>query len=55
VWFFNTFGARLFTILVAPGLVPAAMTIATLVGVLAAAAPARRAARLDPVEAIRYV
>jgi lipoprotein-releasing system permease protein len=52
---FNTFGAALFVIPVAPLLIPAAMGIATLAGVLAAAAPARRAARLDPVEAIRYV
>jgi lipoprotein-releasing system permease protein len=55
VWFFNTFGAALFTIPVQPGLIPVAMTIATLAGVLAAAAPASRAAHLDPVEAIRYV
>ncbi len=55
VWFFNEFGAALFTIAIGPGLIPAAMTIATLVGLLAAAVPARRAARLDPVVAIRYV
>jgi lipoprotein-releasing system permease protein len=55
VWIFNTFGPGLFPIPVAPALIPGAMAVATLVGVLAAAAPARRAARLDPVEAIRYV
>jgi lipoprotein-releasing system permease protein len=55
VWVFNTFGPGLFPIPVAPALIPGAMAIATLVGVLAAAAPARRAARLDPVVAIRYV
>ena len=30
------------------------MTLATLVGLLAAVVPARRAARLDPAEVIRY-
>lgn len=35
-------------------LIPAAMALATLAGVVAAAIPATRAARLDPVEAIRY-
>ena len=55
VAFFNTFGAALFTIKVGPSLIPVAMTIATVVGLLAAVVPARRAARLDPVVAIRYV
>lgn len=55
VWIFNTFGPRLFHIPVAPVLVPLAMGIATLTGTVAAAVPARRAARLDPVEAIRHV
>jgi lipoprotein-releasing system permease protein len=54
VWVFNTFGPKLFYIPVAPVLVPMAMGIATLTGTLAAAVPARRAARLDPVVAIRY-
>ncbi|MCL7462221.1 FtsX-like permease family protein [Pseudomonas sp. NW5] len=52
---FNLFGPRLFEIPVAPDLVLGAMAIATLSGVLAAALPARRAARLDPAVAIRYV
>jgi len=55
VWTFNNLGPGLFYIPVANTLVPIAMTIATLTGVLAAAVPARRAARLDPVVAIRYV
>jgi lipoprotein-releasing system permease protein len=55
VWLFNTVGPGLFPIPLAPWLIPSAMAIATLVGVLSAAAPARRAARLHPVEAIRYV
>ena len=32
-----------------------ALLLAVVTGVLAAAVPSRRAARLDPVEAIRYV
>jgi len=55
VWSFNTFGPGLFYILVSAGLVPIAMAIATVTGVVSAAIPARRAARLDPVVAIRYV
>lgn len=54
VWVFNNFGAGLFYVPVPPLLAPGAMAIATLVGVLSAAVPARRAARLDPVQAIRY-
>ena len=55
VWVFNTFGPKLFYIPVAPALVPMAMAIATLPASLPAAVPARRAARLDPVVAIRHV
>ncbi|SFP64314.1 lipoprotein-releasing system permease protein [Geopseudomonas sagittaria] len=52
---FNTLGPGLFYIPVDPTLIPVAMAVATVTGVLAAAAPARRAARLDPAVAIRYV
>lgn len=55
VWAFNNLGPGLFYIPVAGKLVPMAMAIATVTGVLSAAIPARRAARLDPVVAIRYV
>ena len=55
VWAFNNLGPGLFYIPVSPTLVPIAMAIATVTGVLSAALPARRAARLDPVVAIRYV
>jgi lipoprotein-releasing system permease protein len=55
VWIFNEFGPGLFHVPISPTLVPGAMLVATLTGVLSAAVPARRAARLDPVVAIRYV
>ncbi|WP_348273407.1 FtsX-like permease family protein [Halopseudomonas sp. SMJS2] len=55
VQIFNIFGPGLFWVPVEPALVPVAMLIATLAGVLAAAVPARRAARYDPAVAIRYV
>ncbi|QOW20808.1 ABC transporter permease [Lysobacter ciconiae] len=52
---FNQFGPRLFYIPVNPWLLVAATALATLTGIIAAAIPARRAARLDPVVAIRHV
>jgi lipoprotein-releasing system permease protein len=55
VWGFNTYGPGLFYIPVANSLVVAALLLATVTGVLAAAVPSLRAARLDPVVAIRYV
>ena len=55
VWSFNTFGPSLFTIPVSINLVLITMLLATFTGVIAAAIPARRAAALDPVVAIRYV
>ena len=55
VWVFNTFGPGLFYIPISIELVIVALLLATLTGVLAAAKPARRAAALDPVEAIRHV
>lgn len=51
---FNTFGPKLFYIPLPPTLVPAAMALATVAGVVAASVPASRASRLDPVEAIRH-
>lgn len=55
VWSFNTFGPKLFYIPLMPSLIPTTMLAAMVTGVLAAMVPAWRAARLDPVEAIRYV
>jgi lipoprotein-releasing system permease protein len=55
VWVFNTFGPRLFFIPVDPMLLLAAAALATVTGIVSAAVPARRAASLDPVEAIRHV
>ncbi len=52
---FNTFGPKLFYIPVNPWLLVAAMGLAMVTGILSAAVPARRAASLDPVEAIRHV
>lgn len=52
---FNVFGPKLFFIPVNPMLIPGAMAVATIAGVVAAAFPARRAARYDPAVAIRYV
>ncbi len=58
IWAFTTFvrgsdGLPLFNITLAPGLALRIAAIATLCGVLAAVAPARRAAKLDPAQAIR--
>lgn len=52
---FNTFGPKLFFIPIDAWLPVAATTIATVTGIFSAAIPARRAAALDPVEAIRHV
>ena len=55
VWMFNTFGPRLFYIPLPLWLIPITVGVAALTGLLAAWLPARRASRLNPVEAIRYV
>jgi len=55
VWIFNEFGPRLFDISPSVSIIPVAVSIATITGVIAAIAPAWRASRLDPVAAIRYV
>jgi lipoprotein-releasing system permease protein len=49
----NPDGTPLFVVVIEPSLFAIACAGATLVGILAAAVPARRAARLDPVVAIR--
>jgi lipoprotein-releasing system permease protein len=46
-------GSELFPLIIAPGLIVASALLATATGVVAAMAPALRASRLDPVEAIR--
>ena len=48
-------GSPTFPMALSLGLFLAATVLATLTGVLAALLPAKRAARLDPVEAIRGV
>ena len=58
IWAFTTLvlgsdGRALFAISLAPGLALRIAALATACGVLAAVAPARRAARLDPAQAIR--
>jgi len=55
LWIFNHFGPGLFLVSLPSALCPLAIAGATLSGILAAAVPASRAARLDPVVAIRYV
>lgn len=52
---FNNLGPGLFHIPLPPALIPVAVAAATLTGIVAAAVPAWRASRLDPVVAIRYV
>jgi lipoprotein-releasing system permease protein len=52
---FNSFGPRLFEVPLDMGLLIAASVLATVTGLVAASLPARRAASLDPVEAIRHV
>lgn len=52
---FNQFGPKLFYIELPSYLIGGATAIATVVGILSALAPAWRASRLDPVQAIRYV
>ena len=47
-------GSPLFPFALTPGLFATSAAIAVLAGILAAVVPARRAARLDPAEAIRY-
>jgi lipoprotein-releasing system permease protein len=54
VWIFNTLGPNLFEVPMSLTLVLASMALATVTGTIAAAVPARRAARLDPVQAIRH-
>lgn len=52
---FNTLGPGLFTVPLDAVLLLFSVALATGTGILAAAIPARRAANLDPVEAIRHV
>lgn len=52
---FNNFGPKLFYTPLDPWLLFGAAVLATVTGILSAAVPARRAASLDPVEAIRHV
>jgi len=49
----NADGTPLFPLVLDPTLFAVALLLATAVGLIAAVAPARRAARLDPVVAIR--
>ncbi len=46
-------GQRLFVVSLQPSLALTVALVATVCGLIAAAAPARRAAQLDPAQAIR--
>ena len=50
----NPDGSPTFPVNLSLGLYVGAAAVATLTGLLAAVAPARRAARLDPADVIRY-
>lgn len=54
VWTFNHLGPGLFHIPVNPMLLLGTSLLATITGIISAAIPARRAARMDPVQAIRH-
>jgi lipoprotein-releasing system permease protein len=54
LWAFNRFGPGLFAVPLSPMLLLVASVLATVTGMLAAMVPARRAAAMDPVEAIRH-
>lgn len=54
LWAFNRFGPGLFAVPLSPKLLLVASALATVTGMLAAMVPARRAAAMDPVEAIRH-
>ena len=54
LWVFNNLGPGLFEAALSPALLVMASVLATATGMLAALLPARRAAAMDPVEAIRH-
>lgn len=54
LWAFNRFGPGLFEAPLSFGLLVMATVLATATGMVAASLPARRAAAMDPVEAIRH-